>query len=472
MLTLRVRFLYGRYHAKKWGANVNDGEIDWPPSPWRIMRAIIHTWRTYHPATVDDVVWPVLQQLIRHPPKFYLPRASKSHVRHYVPLVNKDSKALMLNPFVVIEREARLTVVWDSVTISTEQLDTLNNIVSDMKYLGRAESLCEVTADASNSEQEPNCVPLSATNNTAHQDAEVIEVLVPDAKATIQDLSVRTRDLEKNQMFPKKSHNILYARHKTPNSSDHTLVSRTRPSNGINVVRFMIGGRIRPLLTRSVRVSESFRKAAISQYGTISNGRKTAALSGHEKDGASVEGHTHAFYIPTDDDNDGRIDHLTVFKHGAFSPEEITALESVNYVWDGGERMQVVFSGHGDSANFDTSFLKRSKKWKTITPYVGNRFDRKNLSAGENAVRHIRAEVRKRNMPEPVAICPIPGGVVGKFRAHKYCRRTDARSHLSRNAFMVTILFENVLQGPLCLGHGAHFGLGLFVPTEDEVPGE
>ena len=41
MPTLQLRFPGGRYHATPWGHHVNEGLIEWPPSPWRLLRALI-----------------------------------------------------------------------------------------------------------------------------------------------------------------------------------------------------------------------------------------------------------------------------------------------------------------------------------------------------------------------------------------------------------------------------------------------
>lgn len=41
MPTLKLRFPGGRYHATPWGHHVNEGLIEWPPSPWRLLRALI-----------------------------------------------------------------------------------------------------------------------------------------------------------------------------------------------------------------------------------------------------------------------------------------------------------------------------------------------------------------------------------------------------------------------------------------------
>jgi len=40
MISLRIEFLAGRFHANPWDRGTNEGEIDWPPAPWRILLAI------------------------------------------------------------------------------------------------------------------------------------------------------------------------------------------------------------------------------------------------------------------------------------------------------------------------------------------------------------------------------------------------------------------------------------------------
>ena len=39
----------GRYHANPWDRAVNEGASEWPPSPWRILRALVATWYTRWP---------------------------------------------------------------------------------------------------------------------------------------------------------------------------------------------------------------------------------------------------------------------------------------------------------------------------------------------------------------------------------------------------------------------------------------
>jgi len=41
MITLAFHFPGGRYHATPWGHQVNEGLVEWPPSPWRLLRALL-----------------------------------------------------------------------------------------------------------------------------------------------------------------------------------------------------------------------------------------------------------------------------------------------------------------------------------------------------------------------------------------------------------------------------------------------
>ena len=43
MTRILFSFPGGRYHATPWGSHVNEGLVEWPPSPWRLLRPFIAT---------------------------------------------------------------------------------------------------------------------------------------------------------------------------------------------------------------------------------------------------------------------------------------------------------------------------------------------------------------------------------------------------------------------------------------------
>ena len=84
MTTLRIDAFAGQFHANPWDRGTNEGEVEWPPSPWRMLRAITAGWYR-NGAAGRDAFLRVLDALAEHP-TYCLPRATAGYSRHYVPL--------------------------------------------------------------------------------------------------------------------------------------------------------------------------------------------------------------------------------------------------------------------------------------------------------------------------------------------------------------------------------------------------
>src|ERR1700752_3427115 len=49
-MTIEVQLTAGRYHAHPWGVSqYGIGEPEWPPSPWRLVRALAAAWFNAYP---------------------------------------------------------------------------------------------------------------------------------------------------------------------------------------------------------------------------------------------------------------------------------------------------------------------------------------------------------------------------------------------------------------------------------------
>src|SRR5262249_30479154 len=85
--TLKLTFPGGRYHATPWGHHVNEGLIEWPPSPWRLLRALMacgfssQPW-TEMPPTAQHLIYKLAGLL----PSYQLPQATAAHSRHFMPV--------------------------------------------------------------------------------------------------------------------------------------------------------------------------------------------------------------------------------------------------------------------------------------------------------------------------------------------------------------------------------------------------
>jgi CRISPR-associated protein Csb2 len=135
-----LRFPWGRYHATAWGRNVNEVAIDWPPSPWRVLRALYSTWKNRAPELDEAVVLGLFDKL-SIPPTFRLPVHGVAHTRHYMP-DNTNGTDKVLDGFIVVEPSADVVIEWE-VDLDPAETDALRILADRLGYLGRAESVCE-----------------------------------------------------------------------------------------------------------------------------------------------------------------------------------------------------------------------------------------------------------------------------------------------------------------------------------------
>src|SRR5438093_10082948 len=104
MLIIELTFLSGRFHATPWGRHVNEGVPEWPPSPYRLVRALFDAWKRKRPDWSDARVEPILAVLASAPPSFALPPAGAAHTRAFLSENTKDASARkkVFDAFVVL----------------------------------------------------------------------------------------------------------------------------------------------------------------------------------------------------------------------------------------------------------------------------------------------------------------------------------------------------------------------------------
>ena len=146
MIAIEMRFLTGKYHATPWGRQVNEGAVEWPPSPWRILRALLAVWHHKFPEVPEEHVQDLLQKL-SVAPAYKLPKSAAGHTRHYMPTAN-DAKTKVFDTFIVISRSEPLVICWPNLELSDGQQLLLTRLVAAMGYFGRAESWVEASVTA------------------------------------------------------------------------------------------------------------------------------------------------------------------------------------------------------------------------------------------------------------------------------------------------------------------------------------
>jgi CRISPR-associated protein Csb2 len=91
-LVLRQSFPLGRFHATPWRTNPFDAPYgEWPPSPWRLTRAVVARWYQWHREKAgtwpEDELQKLIQALCNSKYCFYLPEQARHSIilRQYQP---------------------------------------------------------------------------------------------------------------------------------------------------------------------------------------------------------------------------------------------------------------------------------------------------------------------------------------------------------------------------------------------------
>lgn len=531
MISISLKFLAGRYHATPWGRHVNEGAVEWPPSPWRILRALVATWKRTLPDLPQEQVEPILRTLAE-PPEFILPPASTGHTRHFMPWFKKgpEDRTLVFDTFVAVPREVGLLVRWPSESLDDVQLDMLGHLLRNLNTLGRSESWCEaVLEDAAINTQGRLCRRLQGDVPAGH---EIIRLLCLDPSSAFADDHVVTvekkttgrgrskQTVENRSTIYDPAWNLCietlqlhrerwsdppgscWVRYTRPHDC-FKIQPKVRPRPTVNrqriqVVRYALDSTVLPLVTDTLPVAEAARRALMSIHGrlTVQNDirGRSDVLSGKDQQGLRLVNHRHAYYLPTDEDGDGRLDHLTVYAVAGFGPDERRALDRLSELrpgCDGEERhpLRLLLLGMGASDEYAPGPLRASKIWASSTPYIATRYaktrgkDRIDLFSPEARERFLRndlvaqlADVRPDLSCEGIPVVTIEPlwdenhmfKIAGQWRLIQFqrFRHKSGDDGGRRLAGAFRLIFSNPMQGPIALGHSSHFGLGQFVPVD------
>ena len=497
MLAIKFNLLTGGYHATTWGRHANDeAAAEWPPSPWRIIRALTAVWKQFLPDLPESEVSPIIEKLASERPKFHLPPAAVAHSRHYMPLgetkreektgLRKETVKLFFDIFVSTEKNAPIYVVWDGVEIDERQRETLSALLAAMPYLGRAESW--INASLVSSRPEPNCKPVESLG-AGEGDWERIMVLapsiLPDPERLLKAaLSERSAIQRSGRILPEGVERARYVRKRgILNTERAGAYSPPKRGAAATVVRLsMTGETHQPSVADTLRWGDAAHKAAVRISGGAS-----PALSGidprTDKPFADPK-HPHAFYIPADEDGDGGLDVLTIWAPLGLSEDDVYALATMRYLpARGGEaRVRLDYLGHGVASDFAgvSPLFDKSVSWKSVTPYIPSRHlprrGRYSVKKRAGWEKQARREIEERGCEwnlesvdfkrsadgarlTPLSQSGRSAPLAAQFFKH---RANGARVNA---AMTLTLEFSEAVRGPVAFGYGCHFGMGLFAPS-------
>jgi CRISPR-associated protein Csb2 len=529
MTVLELRFPAGRYHATPWGRHVNEGAVEWPPSPWRIVRALIATW--YLKARKDEEIPEstirALAEALSQPPVFCLPRATTAHTRHYMPYnEGKNEKTTkVFDTFVHISERDALFVAWD-VDLPPEQLAALQTLAVRLGYFGRAESLAEARMRNGLPEkiEQTHSVSTLLTEGMAQPpNTELVRLLAPMMPADYQRwrddfLSANKPPTEGRKKAGKKSkgseaadvpEDLFQALHADTGELQSAgwnlppgalYVNYIRPENafapatkprprrnkaGQTVARYALVSAVAPSIAQAVSVAGRVHDA-LCKWSDQGKG-SAAVFSGLSHDGNPRTDHQHAHIFCEANGPRDAITHITIWAPMEFDESACLALRRLNKIWGhGGHDIRLVLHGIGQLGDFkDCALFGKARVWRSLTPFVSTRHaktfrdGRPKMDASGWQVGSAAHDLLRLLALHPQGTAATIKQLDERGRPFQFGNQRlrslqfqtirhnggGNRGNGSGNAF--TITFPEPVSGPLALGYGAHFGLGLFVPAAD-----
>jgi CRISPR-associated protein Csb2 len=453
MIHIELRFLTGRYHATPWGRHVNEGAVEWPPSPWRLLRAFVSTGFTK--LGWGDVPPPargLFEKLAGAPPVFHLPETTASHTRHYMPNNAKTDK--VLDTFAWVGRGERdaLVIEWPAI-LADDEAELLEELLTGLGYLGRAESLIQARriealptglARCAASEGPPGPgferVPLLAPMTPEHLAAWKAEYEArppgePSRKEGARK-GTRARKSKKGANgLPADLLGVLVADTGTLQKAGwsqppgtrwlsywqaegqlssmpaHRIAGSVRAMNADTALLALasdsVNREVLPRMEDAILRADLLHRTLVALSAKVGlGGRPSPCFTARDDSGDEIRGHRHAALLPLDLDGDGRMDHVLVHAPMGFDARAQTALANVTATWAANlPTIYVTLVGMGRPGDFTNRVpqAQSARIWLSSTPFVPARFLKER---GPNSLEgQVRAELQWREIvQEPASI--------------------------------------------------------------------
>jgi len=521
MTILELTFPAGRYHATPWGRHVNEGVVEWPPSPWRILRALVATW---HLKAQEEIEASTMQELVaalaEEEPIFHLPWAAASHTRHYMPVIegSNEKNAKIFDAFVQAPPDKQVLVVW-SCALSGAQREALRLLAVRMGYLGRAESLVmgRVLDALPQHDERTHWIAAPMVEGELLQNRwQVVRTLcaMPDDEYKAWCLEYLgpqeqnksgKKGSKKKQVLPEALFGALHADTADLQKAGWNLppgarfVDYTRPESAFTprpvrrrtqkavlptMARYQVVSKVAPRITQAVSLADRVHKT-LCKWSDQGHG-SAPVFTGKDPNGQPRVDHAQAHVFCEANGPRDAVTHITVWAPMGFDAQATMALRQLNKVWGhGGHDVRLVLHAIGQPGEFpDSTLFQPSKVWRSVTPFVSTRHAKTHKdgrpkmdgngwqigSPGHDLLRLLGGEprfhgasIRQVAAKERPFHCGTRRLATLEFQTTRH-NGSGRRGKDQGAAFIIT--FPQPVTGPIALGYGAHFGLGLFAPVK------
>lgn len=499
-VVLRQEFPLGRFHATPWRVNpFDDPHGEWPPSPWRLVRAVTARWYQWAREAERQ---PDLAQLAelqgalcRSTYTFHLPPDARkgTPLRQYHPTefgwrpaekkkagMRSYGTSLVQDNYWCVPPEAPVWWFIEGDGWTDELRTVLSQCLGRITYFGRAETLTRIRmVSAAPDIPTPNCTLVDK------RAAGAVPVLSPLSDATRDDIERTTDNPQAVRRGVPPGAQWLYAvRPQRPATRER----RRRPEHrtDCHLMQFAIARNVAPEPRALVRLTSRFRGAVLRELlrlkmdGAAANWTQASSsvreavadMTGKDANGAALIGHRHTEFLAwCEDRHPTRI--LAWRGSRPFDADEqeailLAAARDVSWAAAGSysDEWKVRLVPLDRAVPPPPGFNgQASTVWESVTPYVPPRhYLRGGKEREREAVEEqIRRELRDRAIAQDVQVEVL--GSPAWVAVHVPRRQAHRRASIGdRRGLRIRLIFAEGVVGPVRLGHSSSFGLGLFRP--------
>jgi CRISPR-associated protein Csb2 len=459
MLTLEVEFLLGRYAA----ADFRDREQpEWPPHPARLFSALV---AAAYESGMGESARAALLWLESLPPPLLRAEqepAAQTPATVYVPVNDPEQdfspqrteRQPRTFPSVVPEKPV-VHFLWPEAQPDTVLTQLLASIAANVSYLGNSRS--PVRVRLVDQAQEPNWFPDEAGR----------AVLRVPRKGRLEALQWHYE----NRLRPPAG---AFQRYRFGPSRSEAPVAE---SVFDEMVVYRLVGPVPMEIETTLKLTDVLRAAVMSRAQEVSDS-VPEVFSGHDNNGRP-SARPHAAYVTlpfvsdVQEHADGRVMGVAVVLPRDLPAQErrklSRALVLVNHlVVPGVGRLELerLTADRVSPHNLrPDTWSGPSRRWGSVTPVLLDRFPRRNGRDIEDVLARGCAYVGLPRPAEVIADRYSPlHGVEPSFR-YVTRRASPAKARLYTH---VTLSFEQAVRGPVLLGAGRYFGLGLLRPLRED----
>jgi len=504
-IVLRQEFPLGRFHATPWRVNpFDDPHGEWPPSPWRLVRAVTARWYQWAREAEREPDVAELESLqaalCKSMYAFHLPPDARrgDPLRQYHPTkfgwrpaerkyagTRSYGTSLVQDNYWCVSPEAPVWWFIDGESWTPDLVAALDQCLARMIYFGRAETLTRIRlSDTEEATPTPNCTLVDKRVSGA------VPVLSPLENATRTDIERTTDDPAVMKRSVSPGARVLYAiRPPRPTARERRRAPTHR--SDCHLMQFALGWNVAPDPRAIVRLTSRFRGAVLRELLRLKTGDASATwtrvgrevrgaladMAGKDADSEPLRGprrHTEFFTWC----ENGQPTRLLAWRGPrAFDAEEqeailLAASRDVSWAAPGNDtdewKVRLIPLDRDVLAppGFDG---QAASVWESLTPYVLPRHHLRGGKerAGESTTEQIRRELQQRGFPKDAEVNIL--GPPTWVSVHLPRGKANKRAFIgNRPGQMIRVRFVVPVTGPIRLGHSSSFGLGLFRPVAGE----